>query len=343
MIKWLKQIFSKIETLFIILLFISFLAKYIPIGHISYLPILAFFFPLGLFILGFYYMIRIFKIRLWKWKEWALFLFFIFQLLNFFQWSIPERQADSLKVMTFNIKSLLYKSNLTRSDNYHSINTFVTKEKPDIICLQETHWRDMLLLHPYGTTSKSTYSISSKYPIINEGTFIIDQETKHVRNIFADIVYKKDTIRVYNLHLESYKFVKENYEVINHLDDYLLDNKPGLGTGIKSTLKKLNFGYIAKGKQVSLIEEHIKSSPYPVIVCGDFNDISHSNAYYRLSKNLNDSFKSKGQGFGGSMNTISLPLRIDHVLYSDAFYCLNHTVFRENLSDHQPILVEFIK
>lgn len=340
--KWRSYIFSKIEFLFIALLVITYLAKFIPIGQIPYLPILALAFPIALFSLGIYFLFKLFRIKQWKVKEWVLFLFLIYQTTNFFQLSVHEDHSDALKVMTFNIKSLIYKSDLTRSDNYHDIKAFIDKQKPDIICLQEIHWRDMTLLHPYGTKNNSTYSISSKYPIINEGVFTID-EKKHVRNIFADIAYKEDTIRVYNLHLESFHFVKENYEVINNLDEYLLDNKPGLGNGVLSTLKKLNFGYIAKGKQVSLIEEHIANSPYPVIVCGDFNDISHSNAYHRLSKGLNDSFKSKGRGFGGSMNTISLPIRIDHVLYSDAFHCLNHTVFRENLSDHQPIMVEFIK
>ncbi len=342
MINWFKNLFIKIEFLFICLLVLSYLAKYIPIGEYPYLPILAFFFPICLFILGIYIFIKLFRIKKWRFKEWGLFLFFAFQMLNFFQLSLPETEENSLSVMTFNIKSLLHRSELTRAENYNDIKAFIDNQKPDIICLQEIHWTDMTMLHPYGTTTKSTYSISSKYPIINEGTFIIDDK-KYVRNIFADIVFKEDTIRVYNLHLESYKFVKENYEVINHLDEYLLDNKPGLKNGIVSTLKKLNFGYIAKGKQVSLIEKHIAESPYPVIVCGDFNDISHSNAYYRLSQGLKDSFKAKGNGFGGSMNTIAIPLRIDHVLYSDAFHCLNHTVFRENLSDHQPIMVEFIK
>lgn len=343
MINWFKNIFIKIEVIFITLLTISYLAKYIPIGEYPYLPILALFFPIGLVILGIYLFFKLFKIQQWRIKEWGLFIFFAYQMVSFFQWSFPEKHEDALSVMTFNIKSLLHKKDLTRADNFNDIEAFIKEQKPDIICLQEIYWADMTMLHPYGTKNGSTYSISSKYPIINEGSFIIDQEKKYVRNIFADILYKEDTIRVYNLHLESYKFSKENYEVINNLDEYLLDSKPGFGAGILSTFKKLNFGYIAKGKQVSLIEKHIAESPYPVIVCGDFNDIPHSNAYHRLSKNLNDSFKAKGQGFGGSMNTISIPLRIDHVLYSDAFHCLNHTVFRENLSDHQPIVVEFIK
>ncbi len=343
MTNWIKNLLNRIEILFISLFTLSYLAKYILIGEYPYVPILAFFFPIGLLILVVYFAIKIFRIKQWRFKEWILFIFLIYQGSSFFQISNAEHNDEALKVMTFNIKSLIHKSDLKREDNYNDINAFIKNEKPDIICLQETYWVDMTMLHPYGTKTKSTYSISSKYPIINEGTFIIDQTKKHVRNIFADILYKQDTIRVYNLHLESYKFVKENYEVINHLDDYLLDNKPGLLTGVLSTLKKINYGYIAKGKQVSLIEKHIEASPYPVIVCGDFNDISHSNAYYRISKGLNDSYKTKGQGFGGTMNTISMPLRIDYVLYSDAFHCLNHTVFRENLSDHQPILVEFIK
>jgi endonuclease/exonuclease/phosphatase family metal-dependent hydrolase len=44
-------------------------------------------------------------------------------------------------------------------------------------------------------------------------------------------------------------------------------------TGSKRILKKMKQGYIYRSEQVKHIVNHIKSSPYPVVVCGDFNDI----------------------------------------------------------------------
>ncbi|MGB0869194.1 MAG: endonuclease/exonuclease/phosphatase family protein [Flavobacteriales bacterium] len=339
--KGLLYLYKKIEFLLFIVIGLIFLSKYIPVGKVAYLPLLSFGFPLGLLFLGCYLFIQLFNIKRWKVKQYLILAFFIFQLPQFFQLSKAEKSKSSFSIMTYNVKGFHHEAE--RSVNYKKIETFLNKEKPDILCLQEVHWKGTSVIHKNATTTNSTYTISSKYPIVNQGEFKIEGQ-KYIRNIFADIKIDTDTIRVYNIHLESYKFRRENYEFINNIDDYILDEKQGLKTGVTSTLRKLNYAYKAKAKQLHTLEQHILDSKYPVFLCGDFNDIAHSNSYNRLCKDLKDSFVSKGIGFGGTMNTLKLPLRIDYILYNDeAYKCLNHTVFREKMSDHHPIRADFTK
>jgi endonuclease/exonuclease/phosphatase (EEP) superfamily protein YafD len=50
-------------------------------------------------------------------------------------------------------------------------------------------------------------------------------------------------------------------------------------SGSKRILQKLKEGYIIRSKQVQVMVEHMKNSPYPVLVCGDFNDVPWSYTY----------------------------------------------------------------
>lgn len=339
--KGLLYLYKKIELLLFIAIGIIFLSKYIPIGKVAYLPLLSFGFPICLFILGLYLFVQIFNIKQWKVKQYLILIFFLFQLPHFFQLSKAEKSITSFSIMTYNVKGFNHKAE--RSVNYKKIETFLKEENPDILCLQEVQWKGTSVIHKNATKTNSTYTITSRFPIVNQGEFKIEGQ-KYIRNIFADLKIDKDTIRVYNIHLESNKFQSENYELINNIDDYLLDEKQGLKTGVTSTLRKLNYAYKAKAKQLHRLEQHISNCKYPVFICGDFNDIAHSNSYKRLSNDLKDSFISKGIGFGGTLNTLKLPLRIDYILYNnEAFKCLNHTVFREKMSDHHPIRADFTK
>ena len=94
-----------------------------------------------------------------------------------------------------------------------------------------------------------------------------------------------------------------------------------------------------RSRQVDELSAHINSSPYPVIICGDFNDPPYSYAYSRISQYLQDTFLEKGKGFGISYNGSFIPYRIDYILHSNYFECLKYSMVRKKLSDHYPIVV----
>ncbi|NJK84303.1 MAG: hypothetical protein HC912_11470 [Saprospiraceae bacterium] len=87
-----------------------------------------------------------------------------------------------------------------------------------------------------------------------------------------------------------------------------------------------------------LLQNYILNSPYPVVICGDFNEMPYSYAYMRLRRHLHDAFSYAGRGFGFSYNGRLFFLRIDYQLFSEG---LRASAFRTRrditYSDHFPL------
>ena len=79
--------------------------------------------------------------------------------------------------------------------------------------------------------------------------------------------------------------------------------------------------------------------PYPIVLCGDFNNTNYSWAYRNLRNDLNDSFVEAGKGFGKTYSFNGYPLRIDFILPDSRYKVNEHRNFDIKLSDHEPILV----
>jgi endonuclease/exonuclease/phosphatase family metal-dependent hydrolase len=99
--------------------------------------------------------------------------------------------------------------------------------------------------------------------------------------------------------------------------------------------------YIQRAEQVDILAKHIQSSPYPVIVCGDFNDTPVSYTYNKLSKNLQDAFVESGSGIGNTFRGNFPYVRIDYVLYSPSLKLHHYHTEKVNWSDHFPVMTNF--
>jgi endonuclease/exonuclease/phosphatase family metal-dependent hydrolase len=163
--------------------------------------------------------------------------------------------------------------------------------------------------------------------------------------IFTDIVMGRDTIRVYNIHLQSIRFGKNDYSFYSQLTDQAreTDDNFHLGKGTFNIIAKLKKAFVTRANQVDILKNNIKRSPYPVIICGDFNDTPASYTYQQLSDGLHDSFRNAGQGFLASTYGGAFPsFRIDYILYDNTFTAYNYSRNTINLSDHYPVQV-FLK
>ena len=229
----------------------------------------------------------------------------------------PDNSSTLIKVMSYNVKLFdLY--NWT-----HNIETrgkmfeLIKKEGPDIMCIQEFYTRDstdefnnldtLLKLQKakythleYTTTLRKIdhwgIAIFSSYPILANGKITFDTKSNNIC-IYSDILINKDTVRVYNIHLQSIKFDYGDYKFV---DDLMNNKETEELEKSKNILKRLKLAYIKRTKQTELVAAHIATSPYPVIVCGDFNDTPASYTYHTISKNLEDAFVESGKGFGRS-------------------------------------------
>ncbi len=170
--------------------------------------------------------------------------------------------------------------------------------------------------------------IFSRYPIINSGRIRFSGNTQN-QAIFADVIIDHDTVRIYNLHLQSM-----------HIDEKELINYDGhMEEDVKDLFGRLKIGFIKRSVQINTVKENILHCPYRVIVCGDFNDLPYSYAYHQLKDILNNSFTSTGKGFGFTYNGKLPFLRIDNQFYSDGIKARTlQTVRSMKYSDHFPLI-----
>jgi endonuclease/exonuclease/phosphatase (EEP) superfamily protein YafD len=99
-------------------------------------------------------------------------------------------------------------------------------------------------------------------------------------------------------------------------------------------------GFKRRAEEFTVLQDWIKTSPYPVLVCGDFNEVPYSYIYGELRKSLKNSFEEKGQGFGFSFNHLPYFIRIDHQFYNDKRLSVHDftTYSKIKYSDHYPIM-----
>lgn len=247
----------------------------------------------------------------------------------------PIKDVDAISLLSYNVLSF------HNSDNDYEINTapeiveFITNENPDILLFQEfqSFYIKNEMLEGYPFTSKrenleevqggKNLAIYSKYKIVNNGK--LEFPDTYNGGLFVDIVVKNDTIRVFNLHMES--FGVRPYSIKYERSDRLF--------------VRLRDSFAKQQVQALIVKNHIDKSPYKVIIAGDFNNTQFSKSYFDVRGNLNDSFLEAGHGYGETIKFWKFPFRIDMILIDPFFKVLNHKNYNIDLSDHEPIMATF--
>jgi endonuclease/exonuclease/phosphatase family metal-dependent hydrolase len=177
----------------------------------------------------------------------------------------------------------------------------------------------------------SIVGIYSKYPILNKG--YLDFGRNDINTcLWADIKIGKDTIRFYTTHLEP----NRNTGKVPVKIDQKAKERINVSTLI-GILKHYQKFTNQRNEQAKKIRIHQRESPYPSIICGDFNDPPQSRVYSTISKNLKDAFLKKGLGIGTTINSIP-GLRIDYILTDSQLKILNYKLYKNNFSDHYPTI-----
>jgi endonuclease/exonuclease/phosphatase family metal-dependent hydrolase len=179
--------------------------------------------------------------------------------------------------------------------------------------------------------------IFSNYPILQWKKVQPLKEYNHTF-IWADMKVGKDTIRFFNIHLQSMHFVKQDYDFIENIDNQGLDEVKRSG---KSLIKKIKAANLMRAIQANAVKEELLKSPHPVILCGDFNDVPNSYSYKLIHGVLKDTHAKKGYGIGRTFQKLSPTLRIDYIFCSRTLMPLHSSVINTSMSDHRPIKAAF--
>lgn len=373
MTSWVKKIglFSSLMKILTIVSLVSLLLSYLsPLVHPETIEVIPFF--------GLVYPVIIVIVLLllvyWSIKKsrWALVILGFIVIggnLHFRTLAItlsePEAPADTnkWKVMSYNVRLFdVYNADTKqRDENRNSILQYIQEQDPDVICFQEFYHQDKptafstrdtlveLLGMKYSheryshkRNNRQNFGICmlSKYPMIAEGDVMFENFASTDNYcVFADIVKGKDTIRVYNIHLQSIKLQQE---------DYALFGEKNKQAGVKkSTVRllyeKLTIAYPTRAEQARRVVEHMETSPYPVVICGDFNDTPMSYVYNQFNKLLIDSYRESSFGLGRTYVGKVPAGRIDYIFHTPNLQAANFSIQERAFSDHRAIQCEIWK
>lgn len=343
-------------------LLMSLCTPYINPTHLPFLPFLGLGFPVLLVINIAFTLLWLFKRSRWFYGALLTVILSIpFQMkifsLNIIPTEIPKHNKSQFKLMSYNVRLFdLYNPKRKEALNTrNSIFSYLREENPDIICIQEYYQQEkpsffetsdsiMQIMHGpwfhkkglYLQKSKQTFGLAtfSKLPIIRKGSVQHKGRTGNNKNycIYIDVVKSKDTVRVYNVHLQSIKLETDYYT--KNISE---GNKEESKAGLKRAYAKLKKAFTIRAEQSAAVSDHILNAPYPVIVCGDFNDTPMSYTYHRFENNLVDAFRNTSNGFGATYAGILPAGRIDYIFHSNKLNSSNFNIQKEALSDHRAI------
>ena len=283
--------------------------------------------------------------------------------LKFFshEYSFRDKSLDDeadFRVMSYNVKcfGILDKnSNLLREKVLETI----TAADADIVCLQEAYWAEKASDFPtVDALSKNLNAVSvqktqlasvnhgvgglavvSRYKVINKYSHPFDSTANGF--MYVDILMKNDTVRLYNCHLQSIMISDSDVEMSSRREGFNRENTEKA----KNLYLKFSEASARRALQVDMVVSTLDTCPYPVILCGDFNDVPLSYTCFSIlasGERLHDTFMERGDGNGRTFSIAGVDFRIDYIMHSNVFKCLRHKVLNFNIAnDHYPVAADF--
>ena len=190
----------------------------------------------------------------------------------------------------------------------------------------------------YMARGKSDMVIFSRYPIVNQKTIEFDESNQSA--MWADIDVNGQIIRFVNVHLETTGFNRVLHKAAKQ------SQMPGTNIENNRLLQaiygKYTMGMVVRAEQAQTIKAQLdaeKNDDYPVVICGDFNDVPYSYTYNTMLGDLVDGFKECGSGWMYTYRG-NKKVRIDYIFHDEALKGL--TYYRQDLSysDHYPVYMK---
>lgn len=236
---------------------------------------------------------------------------------------------NTLSVLSYNVRLFNAYEKIPGKDAAATISELLVEENPDVFCVQEYYKPNKIdfsgypyrYIHFKSKKAKLGHAIFSKYPILNPGAFDFDDTYNNI--LYADILKGKDTIRVYNVHLQSLGIVPR----VSYLQES--DNE--------KLRKRISTAFEKQQRQVEAIVAHKQKTHHRVIICGDFNNTPFSYSYRKLKDGMQDAFRERGNGLGTTFKFDKYPMRIDYIFASEGLDVLSFDTMKKTFSDHYAV------
>lgn len=361
----LKGFFATLNFIAVVLMFFSAAAVYINPNSVWQFSFAGFLF-MPLMIANAAFVVLWLLARKWLALLPVLALLLCYKpVLRSFGFNFKKQQEKGVKVLVWNVRNFdLYnwsKNLETRAE----VMDLIKDENADILCLQEfytdsgtlmnnikylvdtlgyTYWHFEPTVevnrwhHRKKIEQKWGEATFSKFPIVNRSR--VDFTNSRSNDcIYTDVLVNGDTLRVYNMHLQSIHLDGHDYSALQQMEQQQEPN----WKNIRKIARKMKNGSRSRASQAEQVARSIRKFKGKQIVCGDFNDVPISYTYNKLANanNMQDAFVAKGFGFGKTFINPYLYLRIDNVLASQEIRINSWRTNPKVLSDHYAVSVSF--
>lgn len=353
-VKVLHRVLVWANVFFAICLLLTYLSVFINPEHFWFAALYGLLYPFFLIINLMFLFYWIFR---WK-KPVLISLVALILGINHFNGFVrlpygkpTKSDKPYLKVMTYNVNLFRLYSWSKQMPSYPQIFKYISNNHFDVVCLQEFYLKEGKLnrtdveqhtkMNLYSSyilrRSSSAYGLAilTNLPVVSSGEISFPNSFNAC--MYVDIVKGSDTIRVYNLHLQSTRLKERNFNFLLR-NEFKLDSKNY--DELKDLLTRLGVAFTKRAHQVNLVKAHIRMCRYPVLICGDFNDSPVSYTYHTLTNQLFDTFKDAGTGLVPTFSGIWPSYRIDYILRGREFRTVSYGSPRFDYSDHFPVEVE---
>ncbi|MGN6490728.1 MAG: endonuclease/exonuclease/phosphatase family protein [Agriterribacter sp.] len=371
--KFARRLFRFLYVTVVILFLIACLSPFLNPASWWFFGFAGLIFPYLLVLLVIFFIILIFARSKWSilaalcmivgWK--SIYAAFALNLNSSFK---KEKEKHAIRVMTWNVRSFIGANDKVKktgiTDHQKKMLDLINQYDPDILTFQEFASADSgkyannirlftkEMGYPYFYFSndvvrraqRSGTVIFSKLPIIDTSKVVLPKEMGKIESvIYADVLHGKDTLRVFTGHLQSFGFMRQDYNDISKIKN---DPDERLDAS-KNIFRKMRKAFEQRGQQSDFIRNQLDESKYPEIFCGDLNDVPNSYTYFAIKGDKKDAFIRKGFGFGKTFFSLAsgfmrkLPtLRIDYIFTDTRFRIRQVKSVQEVLSDHIPIVAD---
>lgn len=316
------------------LLLISFILPYLPPKTFPTLSLLSLFVPLVIIVNIIFAIYWAIQLRA------KFFLSFTLLFISYFYFNVfyevsseidASQYKNTLSVLSFNVRifNAYEKDSDLQIKAIEVISEILKDQDPDVLCIQEYYRFNKIdfSAYPYKyihfrTPRKEVgYAYFSKYPLVNTGGFDFEESSNNT--LYADVVKGEDTIRVYNVHLQSMGIIPR----VSFLKE----------TNNEKLRSRISYAFEQQQSQVQAILKHQSETELPIIVCGDFNNTPFSYTYRMLKNDMQDSFRERGNGLGTTFEFDRFPMRIDYILASKGLDLLSFETIKNTFSDHHAV------
>lgn len=253
-----------------------------------------------------------------------------------------------LTVATYNVNAFNHEQT---GYSCKKIASYMRNQQADILCFQEFGINDefgadsiaaVLSDWPYHFIPISPegehllqLAVFSRYPI-KEENLIVYPDSKNC-SLWCDIEINGRTIRLFNNHLQTTEVSRNKRKLEKELR---MDDSQRVEHAALELIGGLHENFRKRAAQADILKQLIAASPYPTIVCGDFNSLPSSYVYHTVKGDkLQDGFQTSGHGYMYTFKFFKHLLRIDYILHSPELNSTDYFSPDLTYSDHNPVVM----